>query len=108
MLTRDIFKILTPQNPFSWVSESFRQDIFWLSKPFSRFQLETVFEIFSKVFAKNIFIIKNLNDFCKTVETAGMDPRLDTVSQATDIEGKELQWRHPTGPSVVERERDSD
>ena len=37
-----------------------------------------------------------------------MDPRLDTVSQATDIEGKELQWRHPTGPSVVERERESD
>ena len=34
-----------------------------------------------------------------------MDPRLDTVSQATDIEGKELQCRHPTGPSVVERER---
>ena len=67
----------------------------------------TVFEIFSKVFAKNIFIIKNLNDFCKTAGTAGMDPRLDTVSQATDIEGKELQWRHPTGPSVVERERES-
>ena len=35
-----------------------------------------------------------------------MDPRLDTVSQATDIEGKELQWRHHTGPSVVERERE--
>ena len=48
--------------------------------------------------------MKNLNDFCKTLETAGMDPRLDIVSQATDIEGKELQCRHPTGPSVVERE----
>ena len=34
-----------------------------------------------------------------------MDPRLHTVSQATDIEGKELQWRHPAGPSGVKRER---
>ena len=48
--------------------------------------------------------MKNLNNFCKTVETAGMDPRRDTESQATDIEGKELQWRHLTGPSAVERE----
>ena len=52
--------------------------------------------------------MKNLNDFCKTGETAGMDPRLDTVSQATDIEGKELQWRHPTGSTLCGGERESD
>ena len=40
--------------------------------------------------------MKNLNDFCKTVGTAGMDLRRDTESQATDIEGRELQWRHLT------------
>ena len=35
------------------------------------------FESF-KFFTKNIFIMKNLTDFRKTVET-GMDPRLDGV-----------------------------
>ena len=69
MLPRVIFWILTPQSPLSWVSESFRQDIYWLSKPFSRFQLGRF-----KVFTKNISIMKYLTDFRKTVET-GMDPR---------------------------------
>ena len=64
-----MFWILAAQSPLSWVSESFRQDIYWLSKPFSRFQLGKF-----KVFTKNIFIMKNLTDFRKTVET-GMDPR---------------------------------
>ena len=39
MLPRDILYISTPPNPFSWVSESFKQEKFLLSKPFSRFQL---------------------------------------------------------------------
>ena len=69
MLPRVMFWILTPQSPLSWVSEPFRQDIYWLSKPFSRFQLGRF-----KVFTKNISIMKYLTDFRKTVET-GMDPR---------------------------------
>ena len=39
MLPREMFWILTPQSPLSWVYWSLRQDICWLCKPFSRFQL---------------------------------------------------------------------
>ena len=56
------FLILTPQSPLSWVSESFRQDIYLLSKSLCRFNLESL-----KLFTKNIFIMKNLTNFCKTV-----------------------------------------
>ena len=56
------FLILTPQSPLSWVSESFRQDIYLLSKSLCRFNLESL-----KFFTKNIFIMKNLTNFCKTV-----------------------------------------
>ena len=50
--------------------ESFRQDIYCLPKLFDRFQLGKDF-----CSGKNIFIMKNLTDFYKTVET-GVDPRL--------------------------------
>ena len=43
-----------------------------LSRPFSRFQLE------KSIIIKNIFIIKSLTDFRKTVET-GVDPHLSVV-----------------------------
>ena len=39
MVPQEMFWILTPQSLLSWVSESFRQDIYSLFKPFSRFQL---------------------------------------------------------------------
>ena len=39
MVPLEMFWILTAQSPLSWVSESFRQDIYWLFKPFSSFQL---------------------------------------------------------------------
>ena len=55
----------------SWVSESFRQDIYWLSKPLSRFQL-----------GKFCFLLKtymkNLTDFRKTVENGMPDPHLNS------------------------------
>lgn len=95
----DIFLILIPQSPLSWISESVRQDIgqfcspqmkpyksahYFIkvsfhvvadmeqgeSKPLSRFQ-------FGKL---RLFIIKSLTDFCKTVRT-GVDPRLPASSQ---------------------------
>ena len=77
MLPQEIFWILTPSSPLSWVSESFRWDIGQfnsprikhLSNPFSRFQPGKFF------FIKNIFIMKNLTDFRKTLET-GLGPRL--------------------------------
>ena len=76
MTPREIFWILTLSRPFSLDSESFRQDIDqfhssrtkYLSIPFSIFQLGIFF-------IKNIFIMKNLTDFRKTVETS-VDPRL--------------------------------
>ena len=43
-----------------------------MSRPFSRFQLE------KSIIIKNIFIIKSLTDFRKTVET-GVDPHLSVV-----------------------------
>ena len=77
MLPQEIFWILTPISPLSWVSESFRWDIGQFnsprikhfSAPFSRFQPGKFF------FIKNIFIMKNLTDFRKTLET-GPGPRL--------------------------------
>ena len=64
--------------PFSWVSESLRQDIGqfhspWMKHPihFPDFNLESVF-------IKSIFIIKNLTDFRKTVVTS-VDPRLQRL-----------------------------
>ena len=79
MLPQEIFWILTPSSPLSWVSESFRWDIGqfnsprikYLSNPFSRFQPGKFFSI------KNIFIMKNLIDFRKTLET-GLGPRPET------------------------------
>ena len=47
---------------------------------------QTIFQISVgklKGFTNRIFIVKNLTDFRKTVET-GVDPRLDTVLQARD------------------------
>ena len=44
-----------------------------LSRPFSRFQLEKL-----KIIIKNMFVMKNLTDFRKTMET-GVDPRLDRM-----------------------------
>ena len=53
-----------------WVSESFSQDTYCLSKPFSRLQRGKLFFFFL-----NIFIMKNLTNFHETVET-DVDPRL--------------------------------
>ena len=54
----------------SWVSETFRQDVGQFHSPrMNPWNLE------SFLFIKNIFILKNLTDFRKTVET-GLDPRL--------------------------------
>ena len=65
MLLREFFEILTPSSPCSWfLSNSDRK----LSKPFSRFQLGINFSFIKKI----LYIIKNLTDFHKTVET-GMD-----------------------------------
>ena len=73
MLPQEIFWILTPQSPFSWVSVSHSDRIRTDCPnhyPESEFNLESL-----KFFTKNIFIMKNLTDFRKTVETV-MDPRL--------------------------------
>ena len=43
---REIFWMLTPQSPLSWVSESFIKDIYWLSKLLSRFQVGKFFVSF--------------------------------------------------------------
>lgn len=50
------------QSPLSWVSEGLRQDIYWLSKPFSRFLL-------GNFVIKNKLLRRNLTDSLKTVET---------------------------------------
>ena len=60
------FFFLTPQSHFSWVSESFSQDI-------GRILTWKVF------FMKIYLFMKTLTDFRKTVET-GVDPRLGIVS----------------------------
>ena len=55
-----------------------------------------------------IFIVKNLTDFRKTVET-GVDPRLDTVLQARD-RGKGIAVATPCWSlygGQIERERES-
>ena len=59
------FYFFTPQSRFSWVSESFSQDIGRISD----FNLESFF------FTKTYLSMKTLTDFLKTVET-GVDPRL--------------------------------
>ena len=71
MLPQEIFWILTPQSPLSWVSVS-HSDRIRTDYPnhYPEFNLESL-----KFFTKNIFIMKNLTDFRKTVET-GMHPRL--------------------------------
>ena len=51
------------KSPFPGFSESFRQDIGQIS----------TWKVFFII--ENIFIMKNLTDFCKTVETS-VDPRL--------------------------------
>ena len=59
------FFSLTPQSRFSWVSESFSQDIGRI--------------LTWKVFFMKIYLsMKTLTDFRKTVET-GVDPRLMCV-----------------------------
>ena len=68
MLPQEIFWILTTQSPLSWASESFRQDIYWLSKPFSRFQLGKFFLIKITGIVNYLWKIWPIN-FCKTVET---------------------------------------
>ena len=60
------FWILTPESPLSWVSESFRQDSGQIS----------LWKVFFVI--KNIFVMKNLTDFRKTLE-AGEDPRLENM-----------------------------
>ena len=71
MLPRENFWILTPQSPLSWVSVSHSDRILTdCPNHYPEFNLESL-----KFFTKNIFIMKNLTDFRKTVET-GMDPRL--------------------------------
>ena len=100
MLPQEIFWILTPSSPLSWVSESFRWDIgqfnsSWIkhfSDPFSRFQpgkfffIKNIYIYFFILFIyflkKNIyiFIMKNLTDFRKTLET-GPGPRLSSAFQ---------------------------
>ena len=57
------FFFLTPQSRFSWVSESFSQDI-------GRILIWKVF------FHENLFIYENSTDFRKMVETV-VDPRLE-------------------------------
>ena len=84
-LPREFFCILTPESTLSWVYELFRQDIYWLSKPFSRFQLGKF-----KVFLIKIYLLwKNLTDFRKTVEN-GMDPRSSLLRSFVD------KWLSPT------------
>ena len=62
--------------PLSSVSDSFRQDNYWLSKSFSRFQLEKF-----KVFLPKIhLLLKIWPIFRQTVET-GMDPQLRSRSR---------------------------
>ena len=59
------FFFLTPQSRFSWVSESFSQDIGRI--------------LTWKVFFMKIYLsMKTLTDFRKTVET-GVDPRLKSA-----------------------------
>jgi len=57
-----------------------------------------------------IFIVKNLTDFRKTVET-GVDPRLDTVLQARDKRERNCSGAD-SGDTLLEpvswRERESD
>ena len=61
------FFFLTPQSRFSWVSESFSQDIGRI--------------LTWKVFFMKIYLsMKTLTDFRKTVET-GVDPRLGLCKQ---------------------------
>ena len=89
MLPQEIFWILTPSSPLSWVSESFRWDIGQfhsprmqhLSNPFSRFQP-------GKFFLFKIYLLwdlmKNLTDFRKTVKT-GVDPHLHCASKLMNL-----------------------
>jgi len=56
-----------------WVSESFKQD-FWTFVQ-TIFQISTWKVFFIIIIVKNTFIVKNLTNFSKTVET-GVDPRL--------------------------------
>ena len=56
--SQEIFWILTPERPLPWVSESFRWDIGQIS----------TWKLF--FITKNIFIMENLTDLRKTVETS--------------------------------------
>ena len=102
MLSLAICWILTPLSLLFWVSESFRQDIGQFHSPrmkpyrqFGRFTISSRsilccsgwnkvspdnLQIYiGKAFfitIKNMFIMKNLTDFCNMVET-GVDPRLN-------------------------------
>ena len=56
--SQEIFWILTPESPLPWDSESFRWDIGQIS----------TWKLFFII--KNIFIMENLTDLRKTVETS--------------------------------------
>ena len=71
---KNVFDIKLPKVPFpEFLSHS---DRIFTDCPshFPDFNLESLIKFFS-FFNKNVFIIKNLPDFRKTVETS-MDPRL--------------------------------
>ena len=113
MLPQEIFWILTPSSPLSWVSESFRWDIGQfhsprmqhLSNPFSRFQP-------GKFFLLKIYLLwdlmKNLTDFRKTVKT-GVDPHLHCASKLMNLilikpvkhccNVALFSWPHPPPPT---------
>ena len=87
MLHQEIIWILTPQSPLSWVSESFTGYLplpFSLNESlqistllFSSWLISMLYRLWSRIlmwkvfflFKIYIFIMKNLTDFCKMVES---------------------------------------
>ena len=67
---RGVFGFLTPLSPLSCIG--FR--VIWTG-----YWPEFIWKVFYLIFVENIFIMKNLTDFRKTLE-AGVDPRLIIMS----------------------------